>query len=61
MSRLQASTLLSLLTIVAAQTTTVLDPPGQPTKTGVPGTFEIVGNSGVSAQQLFLGNENKVS
>ncbi|KAG8858717.1 hypothetical protein FRB96_004854 [Tulasnella sp. 330] len=25
-----------------------------------PGTFEIVGNSGVSAQQLFLGNEKKV-
>lgn len=25
-----------------------------------PGTFEIVGNSGVSAQQLFLGNSEKV-
>lgn len=39
---------------------TVLPAPGQPTKTGTPGTFEIVGNSGVSAQQLFLGQANRV-
>lgn len=25
-----------------------------------PGTFQIVGNSGVSAQQLFLGTKDKV-
>ncbi|KZP00880.1 copper radical oxidase [Calocera viscosa TUFC12733] len=34
--------------------------PGQPTKSGVPGTFEIVGNSGASAQQMFLGTSNKI-
>ncbi|QRW00801.1 glyoxal oxidase [Ceratobasidium sp. AG-Ba] len=39
---------------------TVLPAPGQPTKSGKPGTFEIVGNSGVSAQQLFLGQGNRV-
>ena len=33
---------------------------GQPTKTGTPGKFELVGDSGVSAQQLFLGANNKV-
>lgn len=38
----------------------VLPLPGQPTKAGVPGTFEIIGDSGVSAQQLFLGAKNKV-
>ncbi|KAG8921616.1 hypothetical protein FRC00_008432, partial [Tulasnella sp. 408] len=33
----------------------------QPSHTGTgPGTFEIVGKSGVSAQQLFLGNDQKV-
>jgi hypothetical protein len=32
----------------------------QPSKSGTPGTFEIVGTSGVSAQQLFLGTLNKV-
>ncbi|EJU01093.1 copper radical oxidase [Dacryopinax primogenitus] len=34
--------------------------PGQPTKSGVPGTFEIVGNSGASAQQMFLGTPDRV-
>lgn len=38
----------------------VLPKPGQPTKSGKPGTFEIVGDSGVSAMQLFLGNDNRV-
>ena len=34
---------------------------GQPSHAGTgPGTFEIVGLSGVSAQQLFLGNKDKV-
>ncbi|KAG8925018.1 hypothetical protein FRC02_009973 [Tulasnella sp. 418] len=32
----------------------------QPTKLGTPGQFELVGNSIVSAQQLFLGTNNKV-
>ncbi|KAG8732367.1 hypothetical protein FRC12_019300, partial [Ceratobasidium sp. 428] len=38
----------------------VLPKSGQPTKTGTPGTFEIVGDSGVSAMQLFLGQGNRV-
>lgn len=41
-------------------TPTALPAPGQPTKTGTPLTFEIVGKSGVSAQQMFLGTENTV-
>lgn len=32
----------------------------QPTRKGTPGTFEVVGESGVSAQQLFLGSGGKV-
>lgn len=32
----------------------------QPSRKGAPGTFEIVGESGVSAQQLFLGTDRKV-
>ncbi|KAG2016308.1 hypothetical protein CC2G_009484 [Coprinopsis cinerea AmutBmut pab1-1] len=35
-------------------------PPGQPQRTGVPGGFELIGESLVSAQQLFLGTEDKV-
>lgn len=54
-----ALSLSALLTTVAADPT-VLPAPGQPTKTGTPGTFEIVGTSGVSAQQLFLGQSNRV-
>lgn len=38
----------------------VIPKPGQPTKSGQPNTFEIVGDSGVSAQQLFLGMPNQV-
>ncbi|KZT61288.1 copper radical oxidase [Calocera cornea HHB12733] len=34
--------------------------PGQPTRNGTLNQFEIVGNSGVSAQQMFLGTLNKV-
>jgi len=54
-----ALSLSALLATVAADPT-VLPAPGQPTKAGTPGTFEIVGNSGVSAQQLFLGQGNRV-
>jgi hypothetical protein len=54
-----ALSLSAFLSTVAADPT-VLPAPGQPTKTGTPGTFEIVGNSGVSAQQLFLGQGNRV-
>lgn len=38
----------------------VLPKTGQPTKSGKPGTFEVVGDSGVSAMQLFLGTDNRV-
>ncbi|QRV94396.1 glyoxal oxidase [Ceratobasidium sp. AG-Ba] len=38
----------------------IIPKPGQPAKSGVPNTFEIVGDSGVSAQQLFLGGPNQV-
>ncbi|KAG9114241.1 hypothetical protein FRC07_007679 [Ceratobasidium sp. 392] len=51
---------LSALLSTAIADPTVLPAPGQPTKSGTPGTFEIVGNSGVSAQQLFLGQGNRV-
>ncbi|KAF8348212.1 glyoxal oxidase [Amanita rubescens] len=35
-------------------------PPGQPAKSGTPGQFEIIANSLVSAQQIFLGTLNSV-
>lgn len=38
----------------------VIPKPGQPSKSGQPNTFEVVGDSGVSAQQLFLGMPNQV-
>ncbi|KAG8779033.1 hypothetical protein FRC12_024682, partial [Ceratobasidium sp. 428] len=38
----------------------VIPKPGQPSKSGQPNTFEIVGDSGVSAQQLFLGMPNQL-
>ncbi|KAG8718917.1 hypothetical protein FRC09_011908 [Ceratobasidium sp. 395] len=38
----------------------VIPKPGQPSKSGQPNTFEIVGDSGVSAQQLFLGMPKQV-
>ncbi|QRV93538.1 glyoxal oxidase [Ceratobasidium sp. AG-Ba] len=44
----------------AAAAPNVLPPPGQPKKSGTPGTFEVVGDSGVSAMQLFLGQGNRV-
>lgn len=48
-----------LVTSILAQSVTV-DAPGQPVKTGQPGQFEIVGDSLVSAQQIFLGRPDKV-
>ncbi|KAJ6489515.1 glyoxal oxidase [Mycena vitilis] len=44
----------------SAPTATTLNPPAQPTSTGLVGGFEIIGNSLVSAQQLFLGTPDKV-
>ncbi|TFK26100.1 copper radical oxidase [Coprinopsis marcescibilis] len=52
------SLLLLLATNVSAQAT--VDTPGQPSRTGVPGGFEIVGESFVSAMMIFLGTEDKV-
>ncbi|KAJ7745446.1 glyoxal oxidase, partial [Mycena maculata] len=39
---------------------TILSPPGQPSSTGAIGEFEIIGNSLVSAQQMFVGTLDKV-
>ncbi|KAJ7217754.1 glyoxal oxidase [Mycena pura] len=54
--------LASVLVSVLAQdaTPTTLSPPAQPSFTGTIGTFEIIGNSLVSAQQLFLGTLDTV-
>lgn len=51
---------LCLFTTRLASAQTPLPPPGQPTRTGMLNSFEIVGNSLVSAQQLFVGTEGKV-
>ncbi|KDQ12600.1 hypothetical protein BOTBODRAFT_176282 [Botryobasidium botryosum FD-172 SS1] len=51
----------SLLSITAwVRAANILPPLGQPTKSGSPGQFEYVGESGVSGQQIFLGTPNKV-
>lgn len=56
------SSLVLLTNLVSAQSTaTTLAAPGQPTQTGTPLTFKVLGESGVSAQQLFLGSESTVS
>ncbi|KDR75046.1 hypothetical protein GALMADRAFT_248901 [Galerina marginata CBS 339.88] len=47
-----------LIALVHAQST--LPAPGQPTHQGNVGGFEIIGNSLVSAQQIFLGTPDKV-
>ncbi|KAF8751119.1 hypothetical protein RHS01_08703 [Rhizoctonia solani] len=52
--------LATFLVTGAAAAPKVLPKPGQPTKSGKPGTFEVVGDSGVSAMQLFLGTDNRV-
>ncbi|RXW23509.1 hypothetical protein EST38_g2323 [Candolleomyces aberdarensis] len=57
---LSACSIAALVAVSNAQSATTIAPPGQPLKTGVPGGFEIIGESLVSAQQLFLGTEDKV-
>ncbi|KAJ7320899.1 DUF1929-domain-containing protein [Mycena albidolilacea] len=60
--------LVSLASVLAQPTTlsggaptpTILSPPSQPSSTGTIGGFEIIGNSLVSAQQMFLGTLDKV-
>ena len=62
-SRPKVSLLLAAMTSFVGSATagpTVLPTPGQPTKSGTPGTFEVVGDGGVSAMQLFLGQDNRV-
>ncbi|KAJ7072054.1 glyoxal oxidase [Mycena amicta] len=62
MRRTPSILVLGYLGSVLAQdaTPTVLSPPSQPSFTGAIGTFEIIGNSLVSAQQMFLGTTDKV-
>ncbi|KAF8334022.1 DUF1929-domain-containing protein [Cantharellus anzutake] len=50
----------SLFTSTARADPTPVPPPGQPSRTGPANTFQVIGTSGVSAQQLFLGTANKV-
>ncbi|CAE6496888.1 unnamed protein product [Rhizoctonia solani] len=52
--------LASILATGASAAPEFLPKPGQPSKSGKPGTFEIVGDSGVSAMQLFLGTDTRV-
>ncbi|KAF8530384.1 glyoxal oxidase [Hysterangium stoloniferum] len=51
---------LLLIFLTPLLTTPVLANPGQPTVSGTPGQFQLVGNSLVSAQQVFLGAPNKM-
>ncbi|KAJ7187865.1 glyoxal oxidase [Mycena filopes] len=45
---------------VQQPTATTLNPPSQPSSTGAPGEFELIGKTLVSAQQMFLGTLDKV-
>jgi hypothetical protein len=53
-------TLVYLISIAGYTTAQTASPPGQPSQSSYIGQYEIVGNSLVSAQQLFLGTLNKV-
>ncbi|KAF5385893.1 hypothetical protein D9615_002586 [Tricholomella constricta] len=55
---LLAVPMLAVLTL--GQSTTTIPPPGQPFHPGVAGEFQLIGDSLVSAQQLFLGTEKNV-
>ncbi|KAJ7091855.1 glyoxal oxidase [Mycena belliarum] len=53
--------LVSLADVLAQQVSpTVVSPPAQPSYTGTLGAFELIGNSLVSAQQMFLGTADRV-
>ncbi|KAF8301419.1 DUF1929-domain-containing protein [Clavulina sp. PMI_390] len=54
------SSLSYALSVAAQATPTTLSAPGQPTQTGTPLTFSQYVNSGVSAQQLYLGTEDTI-
>ncbi|KAJ7497677.1 glyoxal oxidase [Mycena latifolia] len=51
---------LSLASVRAQASPTIISPPGQPATTGSVGGFELIGNTLVSAQQMFLGTLDKV-
>ncbi|KAG5335700.1 hypothetical protein C0989_000621 [Termitomyces sp. Mn162] len=51
---------LAVIPLLVCGQTTSIPAPGQPTRVGVLGQFEVIGESLVSAQQLFLGTENDV-
>ncbi|KAG7446598.1 glyoxal oxidase [Guyanagaster necrorhizus] len=59
---LDCAALLSVLSVLVdvALSQSTATAPGQPLQTGPVGQFQIVGESLVSAQQLFLGTEDKV-
>ncbi|KAG6810066.1 hypothetical protein H0H92_013500 [Tricholoma furcatifolium] len=49
-----------LAVLSSGQATSTIPQPGQPSHSGTPGQFEILGESLVSAQQLFVGTQNNV-
>lgn len=51
---LSASLAVAFASVASAQSATVLAEPGQPQRTGIPGGFEIIGESLVSAQMVSL-------
>ncbi|KAJ7272097.1 glyoxal oxidase N-terminus-domain-containing protein [Mycena haematopus] len=55
-----ASVLVQSMPASGPPSPTILSPPGQPSSTGVIGGFKIIGESLVSAQQMFLGTLDKV-
>uniref|UniRef100_A0A8H7Y6W4 Copper radical oxidase n=1 Tax=Psilocybe cubensis TaxID=181762 RepID=A0A8H7Y6W4_PSICU len=59
-SSLLLISLLSTAVGVLGGSATTLPAPGQPTRTGTIGGFELIGNSLVSAQQIFLATPDKV-
>ncbi|KAG8839721.1 hypothetical protein FRC18_008441 [Serendipita sp. 400] len=55
---ISTSKLLSFVSLVASNA--IVATAQQPTRQGTANTFKVVGHSGVSAQQMFLGRPNKV-
>ncbi|KAF8894230.1 copper radical oxidase [Gymnopilus junonius] len=46
--------------LILAQHASIIPPPGQPGRSVTPGTFELIEDTFVSAQQIFLGRPDKV-
>jgi len=53
-------TALQLASVPLLSLAQTLAAPGQPTHSGTPNTFEVIGESLVSAQQLFMAGNNKI-